>query len=92
MICSTCGREIVDESKFCTYCGAHVELAPAQEPTTPAEPAPAQEPTIPVESVPAQEPTAPAEFAGTPDTSSTVDSSVQPQGGIFSPPAADPYT
>ena len=28
MVCNTCGKEIVDGSKFCPYCGGKVETAP----------------------------------------------------------------
>ena len=37
MICPSCGKEIENSSKFCEFCGAKIEAAPAQKeaPTSP---------------------------------------------------------
>ena len=43
MYCSKCGSQIADGSRFCSFCGAPVEVVPAvaPEPEVPAAPAPA---------------------------------------------------
>lgn len=44
--CSSCGREIDDQSKFCPYCGASSLTSAPQEPAeVPEQPTPAAEPT-----------------------------------------------
>jgi hypothetical protein len=49
MICAKCGRAIADDSKFCTFCGARVEVMPAEPaPEVPAEPEVPEVPEVPV--------------------------------------------
>lgn len=55
MFCTSCGKQLEDGTKFCIYCGATQDLAPASAPA--AEPAsPASEPTVSFESAPSFEP------------------------------------
>ena len=70
MICSNCGKEISDGSKFCGFCGgaqqaaapvAPVEAAPVAEPAAPVEAAPVAEPVAPVEAAPVAEPVPPVQ-------------------------------
>ncbi len=64
MICSNCGKEISDESKFCGFCGgAQQAAAPVAEPAAPVEAAPVAEPEAPAEAAPVVESEAPAEAA-----------------------------
>ena len=44
MICQNCGRDILENSLFCTYCGTKIEPVPASESEAPKEPEPLQEP------------------------------------------------
>ena len=48
MICSKCGNEVADGSRFCTYCAAPLETEPAvgNEPTTAGPPPAAGEPAV----------------------------------------------
>lgn len=41
MFCTTCGRQIINEARFCNFCGAPVraQAIPAQQPAAPAQPA-----------------------------------------------------
>lgn len=57
MICKQCGKEIPENSNFCTYCGATQPVAePVQEQAPqPEPPAPAPEPELVVEPGPAPE-------------------------------------
>jgi hypothetical protein len=102
MICSTCGREIADGSRFCTYCGAHIEPAIAQEPEAPVEPTTTPDilDTSEAESAADVQPEwnfapSPADpYAqqpqATPDVQPAQDF-VSPQDSYAQPPAADPY-
>jgi len=37
MYCSQCGKQILDNSKFCSFCGAHVDSHSANDELTPIE-------------------------------------------------------
>lgn len=62
MYCTKCSRQITDDSKFCTFCGAKVEAMPTQPvPVPPPQPVPTPQPAPlaqPSEPIPA--PIAPA--------------------------------
>lgn len=52
MICSNCGKEIGDGSKFCGFCGSPQQVAPMQQPLM--EAVPMQQPVL--EAAPVQQP------------------------------------
>lgn len=74
MFCSKCGTKNADNAKFCSSCGAKIEVtgpvqpaepAPPAQPTPPAQPAPPAQPTPPVQPVPPAEPEKPKKKGNT---------------------------
>lgn len=55
MLCTNCGAQVPDGSKFCTHCGSPIAAAPAPAPA-PEPPAPAPEPVVPSAPEPAPVP------------------------------------
>ncbi len=47
MFCNQCGKQLPDEARFCTGCGARTALAPAPEPPKPIPPEPKPAPEAP---------------------------------------------
>lgn len=80
MFCTKCGKELADNAKFCTGCGAQVgAAAPAVTPQ-------AAEPVAPAEEAPAVPVSAP-ETPETPAPEATADAPVQPPVPPVSPAA-----
>lgn len=65
MLCPSCGKEIMDQSVFCNFCGKRVEQPaeePAEAPVEESAEAPVEEPAVEPAEVPEEEPVeAPAE-------------------------------
>ena len=106
MFCPRCGKENTDDSKFCSYCGAKIELAapiapaPASEAEAPApipEPAPVPEPAPIPEPVSVPETVTPPMQQPMPMNGQPLQQPVpmngqpmQPAGGQFIPPVPQP--
>ena len=93
MICAKCGREIVDTSRFCIYCGGLTELWPAEpaEEAVPAEiAAPAEEAASAEVAAPAKE-AAPAEVAALIGEATQAEATTTPADSNASPSPAGVY-